>query len=212
MLGPFSFLLGVMTLTPADWINVSIAVATTLSVLVSLAVAIVTYKAVLANRAAVEVMKAQLEATTRPYVLVSVVVQPMSTFMQLRISNTGGSSAKALRLSIDKDFFFNGEHGEGQNLRSFSAFRESIDEFPPQAELLFHLGLGHRVLRSERCPTQFTVSARYEYAGREVLETTAVDLRPYGRSGRPVDPIAERLDGIRSELNAIGAALGKDDA
>lgn len=199
-------------MTTSDWINLAIAVTTTLSVLISVAVAFVTYKTVQANRAAVEVMRAQLEATTRPYVLVGVVVRPMSTFLQLRITNTGGSSAKALRLSLDKDYFFNGEEGESRNLRNYSVFREAIAEFPPQTELLFHLGVGHRILRSDRCPTQFTVSARYQHAGREFAESTAVDLRPYGNSGKPTDPIAERLESIQSELKVIGAALRRNDA
>jgi len=195
----------------SDWINLAIAIATTLSVLISVAVAFVTYKTVQANRAAVEVMRAQLEATTRPYILIGAVVRPMSTFLELRIVNTGGSSAKALRLSLDKDYFFNGEEGDSRNLRSYSAFCESIAEFPPQAELLFHLGVGHRILKSERCPMLFTVSARYEHAGREFAESTVVDLRPYGNSGKQVNPIAERLESIQTELKAIGAALRRND-
>jgi hypothetical protein len=199
-------------MTTPDWINLAIAVATTLSVLVSLAVAVVTYKTVQANRAAVDVMKAQLEATTRPHILVGVVVRPMSTFMQLRISNTGASSAKRLRLTLDKDYFFNAEENPSQNLRTYSAFTQEIAEFPPQAELLFHLGVGHRILQSDRSPTQFTVSASYEYAGRSASETSSIDLRPYGNSGKPIDPTAERLEGIQSELKAIGAALNRDAA
>ena len=196
----------------ADSINLAIAVATGLSVVISLAVAIVTYKTVLASRAAVDVMRAQLESTTRPYILVGIVVRPMSTFFQLRISNTGGSSAKNLRLSLDKDYHFNAEESAAENLKTFTAFTHPIAEFPPQAELLFHLGLGHRILKSNLSPVQFSVTAKYEYSGREVVEETVVDLQPFGQSGKPVDPIAERLEGIQSEIKALRNAIPRRDA
>lgn len=199
-------------MSTADSINFAIAVATVLSVVVSLAVAIVTYKTVLASRDAVEVMKAQLESTTRPYVLVVPVVRSMSTFVQLRIANTGGSSAKNLRLSLDKDYFFNAEQSPAKNLKTFAAFTHPIVEFPPHAELLFHLGVGHRILRSELSPVRFTVTAQYSYSGRDVKEETVIDLQPFGNSGKPIDPIAERLEGIRAEIKELGNVLRRDDA
>lgn len=195
----------------ADWINLAIAIATALSVVVSLAVAIVTYKTVLANRAAVDVMRAQLESTTRPYILVAPIVRSMSTFIQLRITNTGSSSAKNLRLSLDKDYFFNAEPGSANNLKTFTAFTHSIVEFAPHAELLFHLGVGHRILRSDLSPLQFTVTATYTYAGRTVSEETVVDLQPFANSGKPVDSVAERLEGIQSQLKTLVEVLRRND-
>jgi hypothetical protein len=192
--------------TTADYINFAIAVATALSVLISAAVAVVTYKTVLASRAAVEVMKAQLEATTRPYILVAPVVRSMSTFLFLRIVNTGGSSAKQLRLSIDKDFFFNAEDQPNNNLKTLAAFTNPIAEFAPQAELLLHLGVGHKIFSSDLTPLQFTVTARYEYAGRTVEEQTVVDLQPFKHSGKPIDAVAERLEQIRDELRKLASA------
>lgn len=197
-------------MSTSDKINLAIAVATVLSVVISLCVVIVTYKTVLANRAAVEVMKAQLEATTRPYILVGAVVRPMSTFLQLRIVNTGGSSARNLELTLDKDYFFNAEEGAARNLKNFAAFTIPIEEFPPQAELLFHLGVGHRVLRSELCPLRFTVTAKYEYSGRTIEEGTEVDLQPFGNSGKPIDVVAEGLEGIQAELKSIAKALQRN--
>lgn len=199
-------------MSTADSINLAIAIATALSVAISIAVAIVTYKTVVASRAAVDVMKAQLEATTRPYILVAPVIRPMSTFFQLRITNTGGSSAKGLRLSLDKDYFFNAEESPGKNLKTYAAFVHPIAEFPPHAELLFHLGVGHRILRSDLCPMRFTVTARYEYSGREVTEESVVDLQPFGDSGKPIDPVAERLAGIEANLKEISAALRRVDS
>jgi len=198
-------------MSTADSINLAIAIATVLSVIVSFAVAIATYKTVLANRAAVEVMRAQLEATTRPYILVAPVVRSMSTFVQLRIINTGGSSAKNVRLSLDKDYYFNAEQNPAKNLKSYAAFTHPITEFPPQAELLFHLGVGHRILRSALSPLQFTVTAQYEYSGRKVKEESVVDLQPFGNSGKPIDPLAERLEGIETQLKELVKVLHRDD-
>lgn len=195
-----------------DLINLAIAIATALSVVVAFAVAVVTYKTVLANRAAVEVMRAQLEATTRPYILIGPVVRPMSTFVQLRIINTGGSSAKNLRLSLDKDYYFNAEHSPETNIKTYAAFTHPISEFPPQAELLFHLGVGHRILRADLSPLRFTVTAQYEYSGREAKEETVVDLQPFGNSGKPIDPLAERLEGIEAQLNALVRAIRSNGA
>lgn len=199
-------------MSTADSINLAIAIATALSVIVALAVAIVTYKAVLANRAAVDVMRAQLEATTRPYILVAPVVRPMSTFLQLRIVNTGSSSAKNLRLSLGQDYYFNAEQSPSKNLKNYAAFTHPIAEFPPQAELLFHLGVGHRILRSDLSPLRFTVTAQYEYSGREAKEETIVDLQPFGNSGKPIDPVAERLEGIEAQLKQLVAVVRRDEA
>jgi hypothetical protein len=199
-------------MTTADLINLAIAVATTVSVAISLAVAIVTYKSVQASRAAVDVMKEQLEASTRPYILIAPTVRPMSTFVQLRILNSGTSSAKNLRLSLDKDYFFNAENSPAQNIRKFAAFVHPIYEFPPQAELVFHLGVGHRIFTSDLSPLRFTVTAKYEFGGKTFDESTIVDLQPYMNSGKPIDPVAERLEQIRDELKSLRGQLPKHDA
>lgn len=196
----------------ADLINFAIAVATTVSVAISLAVAIVTYKSVQASRAAVEVMREQLEASTRPYILIAPTVRPMSTFVQLRIVNSGTSSARNLRLSLDKDYFFNAEDSPSKNIRKYTAFTHPIYEFPPQAELLFHLGVGHLIFTSDLSPLRFTVTAKYEFAGKNFDEATIVDLQPYMNSGKPIDPVAERLDQIREELKLLRSAVTKHDA
>jgi hypothetical protein len=197
-------------MSTADQINLAIATATVLSVIVSLAVAIVSFKAVQASRASVTVMREQLEATTRPYILVAPVVRPMSTFLQLRIANTGTSSARNLRLSLDKDYYFNAEQAGSGNLRTYSAFVHPIQEFPPEAELLFHLGVGHRIFHSDLSPLRFIVMATYDYAGKTVEENTTVDLQPYMNAGKPIEPIAERLEAIAAELSHLRQALQRE--
>ena len=57
-----------------------------------------------------------------------------------------------------------------------------------------------------------TVTAQYEYAGREVNEETIVDLQPFGNSGKPVDPLAERLEGIEAQLKQLVGVVRRGDA
>lgn len=191
----------------ADQINLAIAIATFGSLVVSLAVAIVSYKAVQVSRTSVQVMREQLEAASRPYVLVAPVVRSMTTFLQLRIVNTGSSSARNLKLTLDRDYHFNAEEGAGNNLRNFTAFVHPIQEFAPQAELLFHLGIGSRIFFSDLSPLRFTVTASYEFSGKTVEESTTVDLQPFVGAGMPVDAVAESLDGIKSELSQLRSSL-----
>jgi hypothetical protein len=191
----------------ADQINLAVAITGGCSAAISLFVAIVTYQMVKANRETVAVMKAQLDASTRPYIQVTPVVRAMSTLLMLSIKNTGGSSAMNLRLSLDKDFYFNAHTSEDDNLRTYTTFVHPIQSFSPQAEMVFYLGVGHNIFRdSERCPQQFTVRAEYEYQDRRVVESTTIDLQPYRKSAKPVDPIVEQLEKISEHLSRISAS------
>jgi hypothetical protein len=185
----------------ADKINLAIAIATGLSVVMSAIVAAMTYAIVRANRATVEAMSAQIEATSRPYIQITPVVRPMTTAIELHVKNVGTVSASRLRLSLDCDYFFNAEEGQPNNFKNFSAFSKEIQMFPPGAELRFLLGVGHRILANPAlCPLQFSITANYGYSHKRVEETTTIDLEPFGRSGKPTDPIAEVLEDLVAEV------------
>ncbi|AZP12317.1 hypothetical protein [Undibacterium parvum] len=197
----------------ADKINLAVAITGGCSAAISLFVAIVTYQMVKANRETVAVMKAQLDASTRPYIQVTPVVRAMSTMLMLSIKNAGGSSAKNLRLSLDKDFYFNAHPDEDDNLRKYTTFVHPIQSLSPQAEMVFYLGVGHNIFRdSERCPQQFTVQAEYEYQDNRVVESTTIDLQPFRKSAKPVDPIVEQLENISGHLSEIRSAVSRSDA
>lgn len=199
-------------LNTSDKINLAIAVATGLSALVSLAMVIVTNFIVRANRDTVEAMRAQLEAASRPYIQIVPVVRSMTTAIELHISNTGTTSAKNLRLSLDQDFYLNAETGEHNNLRMYSAFREVIQMLPPRAKLRYLLGVGHRVLSNENlCPIRFTVTATYEYENKSLSESTIIDLEPYKMSGMPIDVVAEQIGRLTKEVQDIATHLRKSN-
>lgn len=192
----------------ADQINLAIAIATGLSVIVSAIMVGMTYAILRANRATVDVMKAQIEATSRPYVQISPVVRPMTTAVELRIKNIGSTSANRLRLSLDRDYQFDAKEGPANNVRNYTAFAKEIQMLAPGAELRFLLGVGNRILTNPTiCPVQFTVGAEYEYEGKKVSEKTVIDLEPFGMSNQPIDPVAERLDKLVAELKAIREGL-----
>ena len=199
-------------MTLADQINLAVAITGGCSAAISLFIAIITFKMVNANREAVAVMRAQLDASTRPYIQVTPVVRAMSTLIMLSIKNAGGSSAESLRLTLDKDFYFNGHTSEDCNLRKYTTFVHPIQSLSPKAEMVFHLGVGHIIFGNvERCPQQFTVRAEYEYQGKRVVESTTVDLQPFKKSAKPVEPIVEQLEKLNEHLFGIREALSRAD-
>jgi hypothetical protein len=193
----------------SDQINLAIAITSGFSTLMSLAVVVATFKILRANRDTVAVMREQIRSMSRPYVQVTPWVRVGSTLMMLSIRNSGTSSACNLRLSLDKDFYSNGERIDARNLRRYTAFNEVIQSFPPRAELSFHLGVGHVVFgQTGACPTRFTVTAEYEFEGEHVKETTVVDLQPYQYSAQPIDPVAEEIEKLTKKLDQISRARG----
>src|SRR5262245_9206982 len=74
------------------------------------------------NQAAVEAMRLQSEAFSRPYIEVSVRIRTGTQILYLTIQNTGRTPARDLRLSIDKDFHRYAQKGDDRNLRTYAAF------------------------------------------------------------------------------------------
>jgi hypothetical protein len=91
-----------------------------------------------------------------------------------------------------------------RNLREAPAFSKRIDEFPPDAELIFALAQGFVIFGPKSdpqvTPPVFNVNASYTYADRSVQETTTVDLRPFEDSNLPVDPVSEEIKTFREEF------------
>lgn len=158
-----------------------------------------------ASELSVEAVRAQSEAMSRPYVTVVPFVRPHTTLLYLRVSNMGKTAAQNLRLSFDRDFFQFGDTNNPQkNLRNISAFSKPIDSFPPGMELFFGLGQGHIVfhenVQPDACPTQFSITATYEFFGKSVTEVNQIDLRPYASSEGARNPVVEELERIRGVL------------
>lgn len=158
-----------------------------------------------ASEASVTAMRDQSEAMSRPYVTVAPFIRPHTTLLYLRVSNIGKMAAQNLRLSLDRDFFPFGEVNRPErNLRTISAFSTPIDSFAPGMELIFALAQGFVIFGESAqpgaCPTQFSVTATYEFLGKSVTEVNRIDLRPYIGSEGERDPVVEELERIRGVM------------
>ncbi|OHC74682.1 MAG: hypothetical protein A3G18_06855 [Rhodospirillales bacterium RIFCSPLOWO2_12_FULL_58_28] len=178
---------------------------TALLVLITAIYAYLTYRMAKASEASMEAVRDQSEAMLRPYITVAPFIRPHTPFLYLRVKNTGRMGARNLHLTLDRDFFQYGEKdGADKNLRSKSAFSTPIDCFPPGAELIFALGPGWvlfgKSAQPDVSPTQFNVTATYEFLGKKAEEVNRVDLRPYIGSEGELDPVVEELERIRKVM------------
>jgi len=170
----------------------------------------VTFRILRANEALVAEMKEQRDSEVRPYVVVWVEIRTETNLIYLFVKNVGRSAAENLRLSIDRNFYQDGNKAGGRNIRSWAAFANPIEDFPPGTQLQFLLGTGPGLL--EQAEPLLTVSAEYSFRGKPLTpEQTRVDLRPFDMSGIPHDPVVEELQRVRESIdkaaNKVASAI-----
>lgn len=178
---------------------------TAILVFVTAIYAYLTLRMAKASEASVEAVREQSEAMLRPYITVAPFIRPHTTFLYLRVSNTGRTGAQNVRLTLDRDFFQFGEkNNPAKNLRTMTAFSAPIDGFPPGVELIFALAQGWVIFggdgKPDVCPVQFNVTATYEFLGKRVEEVNRVDLRPYPSTEGERNPVVEELERIRQVM------------
>jgi hypothetical protein len=162
-------------------------VLTGLLVLVTGIYAWFTYRILRSHEATLHQMREQQENTIRPYVVVSTFITAGSDVFLLSIKNTGITPARNLRLTIDRNFYQFGQTADGKtNLKCFPAFNQSIASFAPGAEMVFKLAPRAMILgpsaASSVTPAQFNVTAVYDFLGKQVTETSMIDLLPFRES------------------------------
>lgn len=165
----------------------------------------VTYKIMVVNQSTLSSIQQQVEAALRPYVTINVFTEPDGVLFYLRIANTGRSGADNVRLTLDRDFYQYGQTDQ-PSLREATVFQQPIQQLPPGSELIFGLAQGFVVLGEKAnpdvTPPVFSVNAKYSYGGKEVSETTTIDLRPYKDS-------MDRPSAVVDQLKTIGKNLEK---
>lgn len=168
--------------------------------------AVVTFFIMRANNRTVAVMGEQIESATRPYVSIGLVTVPNVHLFYLRVTNSGKTGARNVRLTLDRDFYQYGRR-DGTNLREVTAFQESIEQLSPGAEIMFGLAMGPQFvgddLDSALTPPVFSITATYSYGERTVTEVTTIDSRPYRGAMHLPSPVANELHAIREELEKI---------
>jgi hypothetical protein len=174
---------------------------TAILVFITAIYAYLTHRMAQTSQASVEEMRRQSEATFRPYIIVSSFVRPHTPLLYLRVANTGRNAAQNLKLSIDKDFYQFGEIQSDKNLKNKSAFNTPMDSFPPDSEIIFALAQGWVLFegggKPDICPSQFSITASYEFSGKKVEEHHNIDLRGYLGSEGNRDPLVEELEKLR---------------
>ena len=194
-----------MVLTTTDWFTLALVVITAFY-------AWATFRILRVNEAVVAAMKEQTDSQLRAYVLVSMAPRIGTTLLCLTIKNVGRSPALNLRLTLDRDFFRNGERREDGNLAKLSAFSEPMDSLPPNAEMIFILGMGAAIVNSQASdpstsPLTFRVNATYDFGSRHFVEDTPIDLRPHLSSTVPHDPIAVEIERLRKSVDDLAAKV-----
>lgn len=188
-----------LTFEPSDWFTFA-------NVLLTGIFAGLTFFILRANRATVRAMESQLDLQNRPYVEARVEVREGHPLIELVIENSGKSAANNLSMRIDRDIFRFGENQPDSNLRSYSAFSEKIDSFPPNSRLIFSLGTGPNIFdkedgaRETKIPHRFGIRATYEWNGKSFDELSNIDLRPLLNTSVRTSLVAEELQKIRKAL------------
>lgn len=189
------------TQTAANWLSLALVTITAFY-------AWATFRMLKANRDVVALMEEQLEAQTRPYVLISSYIREGTILLYLSIKNSGRMPARNLRLSIDPPFYQMGSNDPSENLANFSAFSQPIESLAPNAEIHFFLATGPVIFgpaaAPERTPKVFTITAEYEFLEKKVSERTTIDLRPYLNTEITHNPIADEIEKLRKAVEKLG--------
>ncbi len=166
-------------------------------VLITGGYAYLTFKMSKTSERSVQMMKAQTEAMSRPYLVVQPLVRPATSLMYLKIYNSGKTPALKVKLELDRDFYQFDQ--SNKNLKEASVFSSTLDSFAPNQELFFGLGQGGDIFGDSEnpLPQQFAVTATYTYMDKEVVEKSHIDLRPFEQSEGEVNPMVEELKKIR---------------
>jgi len=173
-----------------------------------------TFRILRANELVVKVMRDEVEALNRPYINIFLFVKSGIPLFYLKISNSGKTAAKNLRLIIDKPFYQYGEKKDEANLANFNAFSKEIEEMGPGEQIEFALIQSFVVFKNKTddesvaaAPLKFKITAKYSFANKTVEETHNMDFSPYLNSEIPEDPIASGLEEIKKAIEQMGTRL-----
>ena len=166
--------------------------------------AYLTHRMVKVSEESVNETKIQTEALTRPYITIQPILKKHSPVISLSIKNTGLSAASNLRISIDRDFFqFNQPKDPTKNIRNFKIFSKPIKSFAPNYELTFPLAQSFVILgaeASDSCPSEFIITAEYEFAGKSVIEESYIDIEVFTGGEVDLDPLVSEIEKIRKSI------------
>jgi len=180
-------------------------------VLVTIVYAWSTFRIQRANENVVALMRQQLDQALRAYVTIGTFQYPGNSIFFIRIRNTGRTAAVQLKLNLDRAVYQFEGTPEEVDLNKTTIFSEIIESFPPDAELLIPIHGGISLFSKstdrEKSPLVFKITSIYQNSSNNVTEHTTIDLRPYARAHRPIDPIHNDLESISENLREIRSAI-----
>lgn len=186
----------------------TIEILTGILVLLTGYYAITTHRILRANEKAVKAVNEQNEALTKPYVHATLGFLSDAPVYVLKIKNHGKSSAKNLRLTVDREFITFGS--TGKNIQELPAFSRPISNFSPDAELNYWLGTGPDIHSGENKSVKedgFIITAEYEYLDKKIVEKTVIDFHHFLSSDIPRDDIAYEIKQLSKKVGEAAKKL-----
>ncbi len=93
------------------------------------------------------------------------------------------------------------------NIAQFNAFRKPIEMFSPGTELIFDLAMSFNIFAKDAdpgiMPKLFSISACYEFFGKQVIEKNTIDLNPFLGSNLPRDLLIKELKNICDAIEKL---------
>lgn len=165
-----------------------------------------TYRILKENQRTADLMQKQVEALTRPYIVVDAFANPGETVLRLRIRNLGGTTATNLQLALDRPLYRRGEKVPQHDFSSFSGFATPILSFVPKAEIVFNLDSTTKIFSGkfdEVLPSQFTITVSYTYGQKSKTEKHDIDLTMYRNAALNSDITVDQLKAINENLEKL---------
>ena len=170
-----------------------------------------TYRLVSANNRLIEFSEQQIELQQRPYIEVSVVVRDGAPLFQLKVTNTGASSARNLKIDISPDFYRFHEKLEKNLIQGFPLFSQVTPSFPPKMEILYDLGVAYKFFEEDVdetiAPPEMVVKMSYGSGLKSYEDEIRLDIRMFGGAFAGSVGSLNELKKVNSNLEALVSGL-----
>lgn len=191
--------------------NTVIAFATVASVVVAAIYAGLTYLVARKNGEMVALMEAQYREFIAPHVTLSVGIKH-SVVTTIKIRNVGRSTAKNVRLSLDRDFYQFADHIPEKNVRNWPLFQRAMPCMGAGDEIFFMLCQGFNIDKEiggvNITPSKFSILVAYEFGGVKRSEDYEIDLGFYSRTQQDRPQELEELEKIQKHLGKLVSVVG----
>jgi hypothetical protein len=187
--------------------TVMIELLTSLLVIITAIYAFLTFRILQANRASVTLMTSQIEASTRPYVTISL-VRERGGFYSFEVSNHGRSGARQLRLTCEPEIKPVGAAGSvlqvGKPTDATGLFRHPLTYLAPTQTIRVLFG-HYSGIRASYPGLIFKITLTYKGVGQSYSDAAELSLKPTDETSHLSEyDIGQELHDIRKAVEKIG--------